>query len=125
MATRVLIADDSATVRGVIRDFLKDVEEVEVCGEAVDGLDAIEQAKSLKPDLVLLDLSMPQMNGAEVASILKKTAPDILIIMFTMYSENVGRALTSALGVNAVLSKPDGMRQLVTCVKAILSYNNN
>jgi two-component system chemotaxis response regulator CheB len=63
MAARVLIADDSATVRGVIRDFLKDVEEVEVCGEAVDGLDAIQQAKALKPDLVLLDLSMPQMNG--------------------------------------------------------------
>jgi two-component system, NarL family, response regulator NreC len=125
MAARILIADDSASVRSVIREFLKDVEEVEVCGEAVDGLDAIEQAKKLKPDLVLLDLSMPQMNGAEVASILKKTAPDVLIILFTMYSENVGRALTSALGVNAVLSKPDGMRQLVTCVKAMLSYTDN
>jgi len=63
MAARILIADDSASVRGVIREFLKDLEEVEVCGEAVDGLDAIEQAKKLKPDLVMMDLRMPLKDG--------------------------------------------------------------
>ena len=68
---------------------------------------------------------MPQMNGAEVASILKKETPAILIILFTMYSENIGRALTSAIGVNAVLSKPDGMRQLATCVQDVLASARN
>jgi DNA-binding NarL/FixJ family response regulator len=125
MTSRVLIADDSANVRMVMREFLKGVAGIEICGEAVDGLDAIEQAKSLKPDLVLLDLSMPRMNGAEVASILKKTTPDILIILFTMYSENIGKALTSAIGVNAVLSKPDGMRQLAACVQDVLASSRN
>lgn len=92
-----------------------------ICGEAVDGLDAIVQAKMLKPDLILLDLSMSRMNEAEVASMVKKTTPNILIILFTMYSENIGKALTSAIGVNAVLSKPNGMRQLATCVQDVLA----
>jgi DNA-binding NarL/FixJ family response regulator len=125
MAKSVLIADDSVSVRYVIRSFLKDVADIEICGEAVDGLEAVEKAKKLKPDLVLLDLSMPTMNGVEVASILKKTMPQVLIILFTMYSENIGKALTSAVGVDAVLSKPDGMGQLVESIKALLATSHN
>jgi DNA-binding NarL/FixJ family response regulator len=117
----ILIADDSANVRYVIRKFLKDVPDLEICGEAVNGLDAIEKAKKLKPNLVLLDLSMPEMNGIEVASILKKTMPDILIVLFTMYSNNIGKALVSTIGVDAVLTKPDGMRQIVDTVNAVLA----
>jgi DNA-binding NarL/FixJ family response regulator len=116
----ILIADDSANVRYVIREFLKDVPDLEICGEAVNGLDAIEKAKKLKPNLVLLDLSMPEMNGIEVASILKKTMPDVLIVLFTMYSNNIGKALVSTIGVDAVLTKPDGMRQIVDTVNAVL-----
>jgi DNA-binding NarL/FixJ family response regulator len=118
---KILIADDSVSVRYVIRTFLKDVPDVEICGEAANGLDAIEKAKKLEPDLVLLDLSMPMMNGAEVASVLKKNMPDVPIILFTMYSENVGKSLVAALGVDAVLSKPDGMTQLVATVKSTLA----
>jgi DNA-binding NarL/FixJ family response regulator len=117
----ILIADDSANVRYVIREFLKDVPDLEICGEAVNGLDAIEKAKKLKPNLVLLDLSMPEMNGIEVASILKKTMPDVLIVLFTMYSNNIGKALVSTIGVDAVLTKPDGMRQIVDTVNAVLA----
>ena len=117
----ILIADDSADVRYAIREFLKDVPDLEICGEAVNGLDAIEKAKKLKPNLVLLDLSMPEMNGIEVASILKKTMPDVLIVLFTMYSNNIGKALVSTIGVDAVLTKPDGMRQIVDTVNAVLA----
>jgi two-component system response regulator NreC len=117
---RVLIADDSATVRSVMRGFLNDMSEIEICGEASNGLEAVEKAKQLKPDLVLLDLSMPHMNGAEVASVLKKTMPDVVIILFTMYSQNVGKSLTSAVGVDLVLSKPDGMAQLVRSIRSLL-----
>jgi DNA-binding NarL/FixJ family response regulator len=117
----ILIADDSASVRSVIREFLKDLPGIEICGEAVNGLDAVEKAKKLRPSLVLLDLSMPRMNGAEVASILKKTMPKILIVLFTMQSNKIGRALASAIGVDAVLSKPDGVRQIVETVNAVLA----
>lgn len=120
----ILIADDSASVRYVIREFLKDLPDIEICGEAVNGLDAIEKAKKLKPTLVLLDLSMPGMNGAEVASILKKTMPNVLIVLFTMYSVMIGKALASTIGVDAVLSKPDGMRQLVETVNVVLAVSH-
>jgi DNA-binding NarL/FixJ family response regulator len=120
MHKRVLLADDSATVRGVIRTFLKDEKDIEVCGEAVDGLDAVQKAQSLKPDLILLDLAMPEMNGAEVASVLKRKMPGIRIILFTMYSENVGQSLTSAVGLDMVLSKPDGMMRMVESIKSLL-----
>jgi DNA-binding NarL/FixJ family response regulator len=74
----------------------------------------------LRPDLVLLDLSMPEMNGVEAASVLKKMMPNVRIIVFTMFSENIGRSLTSAIGVDMVLSKPDGMRALVEAIDGLL-----
>ena len=119
MRKRVLIADDSSSVREVIRMFLRDHEEIEICGEAVDGLDTVEKAQRLKPDLLLLDLVMPEINGAMVASILKHKMPNLRIILFTMYSENVSKALSSAIGVDAVLSKPDGMSHVVESINSL------
>jgi two-component system vancomycin resistance associated response regulator VraR len=121
MHKRVLIADDSSSVRDVIRTFLRNHEEIEICGEAVDGLEALEKAQSLKPDLVLLDLVMPEINGAEVASILKNKMPNIRIILFTMHSERIGKFLSNAIGVDAVLSKPDGMTQMVDSINSLFA----
>lgn len=121
MPKQVLIADDSQLVRQVIKNVLAGRTDVAVCGEAVNGREAVEKARTLKPDLVLLDLAMPEMNGAEAASVLKMTVPEVRIILFTMYSENVGSYLTSAIGIDAVLSKPDGMTALVTAVDAALT----
>jgi DNA-binding NarL/FixJ family response regulator len=119
MHKRVLIADDSPSVRNVLRTFLRDQEEIEICGEAVDGLEALEKAQRLKPDLVLLDFAMPEINGAEVASILKNKMPGVRIILFTMYSENIGKYLSTAVGVDVVLAKPDGMSHIVESIKSL------
>jgi len=119
MRKRVLIADDSTSVRNVIRSFLRDHQEIEICGEAIDGLDTIEKAQRLKPDLILLDLVMPEINGAVVASILKQKMPNVRIILFTMYSENVSKAFSSAVGIDAVLSKPDGMSHVVESINSL------
>src|ERR1700716_1503862 len=83
----ILIADDSKTIRTLIRAFIENRAGFQVCGEAVDGADAIEKAKELKPDLIILDLAMPRMNGAAAASVLKRRMPKIPIILFTMYDE--------------------------------------
>jgi two-component system chemotaxis response regulator CheY len=119
MAKCILIADDNDIVRTVIRFFLE-TKGFDVCGEAADGVDAIEKAKQLKPDLIVLDVAMPRMNGVEAASVLKRMMPDVPIIWFTMYQEQVGHALTAAIGVDAVLSKPDGVGGLVECVQGLI-----
>jgi DNA-binding NarL/FixJ family response regulator len=119
MNKRVLIADDSSSVRDVLRGFLRNQEEIEICGEAADGLEAVEKAQRLKPDLILLDLVMPEINGAEVASILKQKMPQVRIILFTMYSDSVGKSLSSAVGVDVVLSKPDGMCHIVESINSL------
>ena len=116
----ILIADDSETVRTIIRTFLESQAGFEVCGEAVDGVDAIEKAKTLKPDLIILDLAMPRINGAAAASILKAMMPDVPIILFTMYDDAVGKSLASAIGVDVVLSKPDGISQMAGHVQHLL-----
>ena len=119
MLKQVLIADDSKTVRGILTKFLQAQRNINVCGEAANGFEAVEQAKKLRPDLILLDLAMPEMNGAEAASVLKRLMPKVPIIVFTMYSENLGRSLTSAIGVDMVLSKPDGMKALMDAVETL------
>jgi DNA-binding NarL/FixJ family response regulator len=116
---QILIADDSKTVRRILKMFLQTQEDVKVCGEASNGFEAVEQARKLRPDLILLDLAMPELNGAEAASVLKKMLPKVRIIVFTMYSENIGRSLTSAIGVDMVLSKPDGMMALMEAIRTL------
>jgi DNA-binding NarL/FixJ family response regulator len=120
MAKCILIADDNDIVRTIIRFFLE-TKGFEICGEAADGVDAIEKASQLKPDLIVLDVAMPRMNGVEAASVLKGMMPDVPIVWFTMYKELMGHSLTAAVGVDAVLSKPDGVGGLVECVQGLLS----
>jgi DNA-binding NarL/FixJ family response regulator len=116
---RILVIDDGDSVRDIIRIFLER-NGFEVCGEAADGLEAIEQAKKLKPDLMVLDLAMPRMNGAEAASVLSQTLPGVPIVLLTLYQNILGNALASATGVKAVIDKTDGMDKLVACVRSLL-----
>jgi len=121
MMKRVLIADDNMYVRDLVHTFLQGVPDIEVCGEATSGAEAIEKAKELNADVVLLDLSMPSMNGAEAASILKKTVPGVRVVMFTLYSDNIPKNAISEMGVDVVLSKTDGITHLVESINA--AYN--
>jgi DNA-binding NarL/FixJ family response regulator len=120
MSKRILIVDDGEPVRAVIRAFFEARTTFEICGEAENGVDAIEKAKRLNPDLILLDLAMPMMNGAEAASVLHGLMPNVPIVLYTMYDESFGRSLASAVGVTAVVSKPDGLSKLVECVQNLL-----
>jgi DNA-binding NarL/FixJ family response regulator len=121
MMKRVLIADDNIYVRDLVRTFLQSAPDIEVCGEAASGAEAIEKAKELKADVVLLDLSMPSMNGVEAASILKKTVPGVRVVMFTLYSDNLPKNAISDMGVDVVLSKTDGIAHLVESINAAYS----
>lgn len=121
MRKKVLIADDRSTMRSILKTFLSQRPDIEVCGEAANGLETVEKAKLLAPDLVLLDVSMPMMNGIEAASVLKKLLPDMAIILVTMHGEKIGKALSAAVGVDAVLSKPDGLAALLAAIDTALA----
>jgi CheY-like chemotaxis protein len=114
----VLIADDSASVRLSVRLLLEGRHTEIVVREAVDGLDAIEKAKKSKPDLILLDLAMPRLNGAEVATVLKNDLPKTPVILFTL-TDMRPDALCEALGVDFI-SKVDGIPKLLERVDALL-----
>jgi DNA-binding NarL/FixJ family response regulator len=120
MSKRILVADDSDTVRRVVRSYLAQLD-LDVCGEAADGEDAIEKAWELKPDLVLLDVAMPRTNGIVAASVLKTMMPNVRIVLFTMYSEAIARAFPDkGLAVDVVVAKAEGMSRLADCVQNLL-----
>jgi DNA-binding NarL/FixJ family response regulator len=120
MSKRVLIADDNKLVRKTIRSLLTRWPEVEICAETDDGRKAVDAALALQPDLVILDVRMPELNGIEVASILKKNLPRAKTILFTMYSDQIGQNLASAAGVTVILPKVDGLPAFVRAVDSVL-----
>jgi DNA-binding NarL/FixJ family response regulator len=120
MCDGLLIADDDPSIRSIIRSFVE-ADGCKVCGEAADGLEAIERAKKLQPHLILLDLAMPRLNGAEAAGVLKRAMPRVPILLFTMFAGEFGERLASAVGVNVVLSKPDGLTNLSRRLKTLLA----
>ena len=119
MRERILVADDNAPIRWLIRSLLEE-KGYAVCGEAENGTEAIEKAQKLKPDLICLDLSMPGMNGVEVASVLKRLMPTIPIVMFTLYENRVGEALAQSVGIDIVLGKENGTK-LTESIAELLS----
>ena len=92
-----------------------------ICGEASHGIEAIEKAKELRPDLILLDLSMPVMTGAEAAVILKRSMPRMKIILFSMHLDDVSKSLGTAIGVDLMLSKSDSISKLADHLHALLT----
>ena len=120
MLNRLLIVDDDPAVRSVIRYFVE-ADGYKVCGEAANGVEAINRAVELQPDLILLDLLMPRLNGAEAATVLRSALPDTPIVLFTMYADPFGEELASAIGVQVVLSKPEGLTTLGEHLKVLIS----
>jgi DNA-binding NarL/FixJ family response regulator len=86
--TKVLIVDDHALFRRGMRKSIEPEEDFEVVGEAEDGMEALAKARELKPDLILLDISMPRCDGLEAVSAIKRELPDVKIIMCTVHDKD-------------------------------------
>jgi DNA-binding NarL/FixJ family response regulator len=120
MSECILIVDDDPNFRKQTRKFLEQETPYSVCGEAVDGLDAIERAHQIKPDLIILDMSMPRMNGLQAARVLRQMMSDVPIILFTLHAGAILFSEVQAVGVSSVVSKTDGFDELRKQVESLL-----
>jgi DNA-binding NarL/FixJ family response regulator len=105
MAIRFLLADDDAGFRATLRQLLERRVEAQVLGEAGNGEEAIRLTNDLHPDVVLMDLAMPRMNGLEATRQLKARWPDLAVIVLTVHDEDVYRRTALAAGATAFLQK--------------------
>lgn len=124
MPKRILLVDDNSLTRSLIRTFLETQAHVEVCGEASDGTEGLEKGLELKPDLVVMDFSMPRVNGLQAAFMLHKIAPEIPIILFTLFKDGILDRLAQAAGVASVVSKSDELTFLADEVQRLTSRAN-
>ena len=119
---RILLADDHDVVRRGLRDLLTQHEGWQVCGEATTGRQAVEMAVNLRPTIAILDLVMPQLNGLEAARQIKRIAPAVEILIFTMHeSERLIREVFAA-GARGYLLKSDASHHIVAAVKALVQH---
>jgi signal transduction histidine kinase/ActR/RegA family two-component response regulator len=117
---RILIADDHEVTRRGIRALLAEEEDFEVCGEAANGFDAISQAFSLRPDLIVLDLVMPQIGGLSVATRIRHAGLPIKILVFTTHFFPGIEKTLQAAGCNGYVLKQDASQELVCAAKEVL-----
>ena len=107
MAKRILIVDDNPVVRRILCRIFEVEEGYDVCAEAANGKEAMELARKYKPDLIILDLALPDMSGFDAASELKRLLPDVPIILFTQHSETGDQIGFTNLNVDRIVSKGD------------------
>jgi DNA-binding NarL/FixJ family response regulator len=124
MLKRILIVDDSALTRGLVREFIESRPGIKVCGEAGDGLEGVEKGLELKPDLIVLDFSMPRLNGLQAALMLHEVVPDIPIILFTFFKDAILDRLAHNAGVTTVLSKTDQLGTLADEIQRLTGWAN-
>lgn len=120
MPTRILLADDSPPIRKMLRSVLEINSAHEICGEAEDGEVAVRLTQELKPDVVVLDLAMPIMDGLEAARRIAVIAPTVVMLMFTLHvSEQLVKEAHKA-GIREVFSKSDGAApRLVNAIESL------
>jgi DNA-binding NarL/FixJ family response regulator len=120
MSKSILIADDNPDLLRTLGRILGMQPGLTVCGLAVDGVDAIEKARHAHPDLIILDLSMPAMNGLEATQTLKQTMPDVPVIIYTVHRTRFVTAQAITTGASAIVSKDGGYTELVRTIRALL-----
>lgn len=120
MPTTILIVDDNHGVRDALTRILQKGPEFRVVGEAVDGSEALELARSLSPDVVLMDLAMPRVDGLEATRRIKVERPETKIIILTRYPEDAYRKAAAQSGADAFLPKGIRLVELLATIRQVI-----
>ena len=120
---RILIVDDHEMLRQGLRAMLQKESDLEVCGEAIDGQDAVNQARALRPDLVILDINLPVLNGLIAVRQILRHRPKTRILVFTVHDSEQTAKEISAAGAHAYLSKGTGSDDLLRVVRTLLQQD--
>jgi DNA-binding NarL/FixJ family response regulator len=122
MSLRILVVDDHAVVRRGVRSLLESHEGWEVCGEATTGREAVEQSRQLRPDVVVMDLSLPELNGLDATRQILKDGPGIEVLVLTMHhSEELARDVLRA-GARGYIMKSDADENLIAAVDTLRQH---
>ena len=120
MKHTILIVDDSALIRRSLRSFIEKRSDWGICGEAENGQVAVEKVQQMHPEVVILDLQMPVMNGLEAARQINQLAPETAMLMFTMHNSDELQIAARTAGIRQVLSKSDAASdQLMNSLKNV------
>lgn len=119
MNVRILIVDDNAAIRDSLRLLLQEHADWEVCGEAADGIEAIDKYQHLRPDVLIVDVSMPRMNGLDASREILKLCPKILILLYTSFLTAQLIDIAHQAGIRGTVSK-DAMHLVVGGLEALL-----
>jgi DNA-binding NarL/FixJ family response regulator len=119
---RILLADDHDVLRRGLRDLVNEQPGWEVCAEALDGRQAVAMAKEQKPDIAILDISMPELNGLDATRQIKKAVPKTEILIFTMHEDEQLVREVLAAGARGYLLKTDASRYIVAAVDALAHH---
>jgi DNA-binding NarL/FixJ family response regulator len=120
---RVLFADDHDLMRHGIRSLLKSRSDFEICGEARNGQEAVDKTVSLKPDVAVIDLSMPEMGGLEATRQIRRKSPKTQVLIFSVHDSDSLVQDVLAAGAHGYILKTDASTQLVAAVEAIAQQN--
>ena len=120
MRNSILVVDDNAPIRQMLRAVFE-ADGFTIVGEAANGVEAVNLVSTVKPDLIVLDLSMPVMNGLQAAPLLRRSLQNVPIILLTLYASVLPAEIAKPAGIAAVLSKDGSLDKLIPTAKALLS----
>jgi DNA-binding NarL/FixJ family response regulator len=118
---RVLLVDDSSLFRRFVREIVEMTHDFQLAGEAADGLEAVQQATQLKPDLILLDIDLPKLDGIQAAKAILKTAPHSKIVFVTSHCSMSLAGTALKVGVKGYVVKSDAPKDLLRAMKVVMS----